>query len=80
MPAERGRSVDLRPHLNSIDLPTLVLRGRRDVIAPLASSEKLAALVPNAKLVVAEDGGHVPTITRPERVADKIDEFFAGKV
>ncbi len=75
---ECAQDIDLEPRLHAIDLPTLVLHGRRDVIAPLSSSEKLASLVPNAKLVVADDAGHVPTITRPEWVAAQIDEFFVG--
>jgi pimeloyl-ACP methyl ester carboxylesterase len=68
--------VDLTPRLSSITLPTLILHGRKDVIVPLNSSETMASLVPNSKLVIAEDAGHVPTITRPNWVANQIDAFF----
>jgi len=68
--------VDLESRLASITLPMLVLHGRQDVIAPLASSERLVELVAGAKLVVAEDAGHVPTVTRPNWVAREINAFF----
>lgn len=68
--------LDLTPHLSSITLPTLILHGRKDVIVTVNSSETMASLVPNSKLVIAEDAGHVPTITRPNWVANQIDSFF----
>jgi pimeloyl-ACP methyl ester carboxylesterase len=71
--------VDMLPHLASIALPTLVLHGRRDVIAPLAGAEHLAAALPHASLVVADAAGHVPTITRPQWVADQIERCFKGQ-
>ncbi len=69
--------VDVERRLSEISLPTLILHGRRDVITPMANAESLAAKIPNSKLVVIEDAGHVPTITRPAVVAKAIDEFFA---
>ncbi len=71
--------VDLTPRLSAITLPTLILHGRKDVIVPLSSSETLASLLPNAKLVIADDAGHVPTLTRPVWVANQIDAFFANQ-
>ncbi len=69
--------VDLTPRLGAIALPTLILHGRKDVIVPLESSEAMAKLVPNSKLVIADDAGHVPTVTRAQWVASQIDAFFA---
>lgn len=67
---------DLTSRLTAITLPTLILHGRKDVIVSLNSSETMASLIPNSKLVIANDAGHVPTITRPNWVAQQIDEFF----
>jgi pimeloyl-ACP methyl ester carboxylesterase len=39
--------------------------------------ERLVELVAGSKLVVAEDAGHVPTVTRPNWVASEINAFFA---
>jgi pimeloyl-ACP methyl ester carboxylesterase len=69
--------VDFESRLSDIKLPTLIIHGARDVIIPLAASQNLAAKIPNSKLVVIEDAGHVPTITRPAEVAKAIEDFFA---
>lgn len=68
--------VDVASRLSSITVPTLILHGSRDVISPLASAERLGELIPNSRLLVAEGCGHVPTITRPQWVAEQIQDFF----
>jgi pimeloyl-ACP methyl ester carboxylesterase len=69
--------VAVEHRLSQIALPTLIIHGRRDVITPMANAENLAAKIPNSKLVVIEDAGHVPMLTRPAVVAKAIEEFFA---
>jgi pimeloyl-ACP methyl ester carboxylesterase len=69
--------VDVERRLGEISLPTLILHGSRDVIAPLAAAENLAAKLPRSRLIVLDGAGHVPTITRPGEVAAAIDDFFA---
>lgn len=68
--------IDIESQLSRIKHRCLVLHGTRDAITPLASSEKLASVMPNAKLVIADGAGHVPTVTRPRWIAEQIDEFF----
>lgn len=70
------QGINIEPRLGGLGLPTLVVHGSRDAITPMASSEKLVSLLPNARLVVAEGAGHVPTVTRPAWVAAQIEEFF----
>jgi pimeloyl-ACP methyl ester carboxylesterase len=70
--------IDVESRLASIAMPTLVLHGSRDPITPLSSGERLAALIPGARLVVAQGAGHVPTITRPQWVAAQIEDHFAA--
>ena len=68
--------IDIESRLAQIQQRCLVLHGTRDAITPMASSEKLASTLPNARLTIAEGAGHVPTVTRPQWVADNIDAFF----
>jgi pimeloyl-ACP methyl ester carboxylesterase len=68
--------IDIESRLSRISQRCLVLHGTRDAITLVASSEKLASVVPNARLVVADGAGHVPTVTRPQWVAEQIDGFF----
>jgi pimeloyl-ACP methyl ester carboxylesterase len=49
-----------------LDVPTLILWGRQDPVVPLALGERLAEELPNARLVVMEKCGHVPSEERPE--------------
>lgn len=69
--------VDLRPHLASITVPTLLIHGENDQIVPVHEAQKLAAQLPNSELLILPGAGHVPTITRPQAVADAITRFFA---
>ena len=64
--------------LGQLPMPALVVHGSSDAITPLASSEKLAASLPHANLVVIDGAGHVPTVTRPDRVAAEIEKFFGA--
>ncbi len=59
---------DYRPMLPSIACPTLVLCGRQDRLTPLEESEGIAQAIPNAKLVVVEECGHLSTLERPDEV------------
>ncbi len=66
--------VQLEHRINQIQLPTLLIHGSRDVITPVASSQNLAQMLPESKLVIIEG---VPTVTRPSEVARAIEEYFA---
>jgi pimeloyl-ACP methyl ester carboxylesterase len=59
---------DSRADLRRIACPTLVLCGRDDALTPPALHEEMAAAIPGAELVVAEDCGHLSTIERPDSV------------
>jgi 3-oxoadipate enol-lactonase len=67
---------EYQQHLHAINLPTLVLHGSRDAISPLANAKTIASALPQAELAVAEGAGHVPTVTRPQWVADSIQAKF----
>ena len=49
---------DARDRLAQINIPTLVLVGKEDILIPPELSEELAAAIPEAELVVLEGGGH----------------------
>lgn len=52
----------------SISVPALVLCGRQDTLTPLHMHEEMARLIPNAKLSVIEDCGHLSTLEKPDQV------------
>jgi pimeloyl-ACP methyl ester carboxylesterase len=53
-----------------------VLVGRQDILTPIKFSEQLAQNIPNAELVIIEQGGHGFLIESPESVAQFMLEFF----
>ena len=67
----------LAPDLGAIEVPTLLIHGRRDAIVPLTAARAAAAAIPGARLVVLDDAGHVPTMTRPHEVVSAIETWAA---
>jgi len=53
-------ATDVRETLAEVRVPTLVVHRRRDRAIRLAAGEQLAALIPDAKLVVLEGDAHLP--------------------
>lgn len=64
------------PDLTSVAVPTLVVHGSLDAVAPLDGARDLASAVPGAELVVIEGAGHVPILTRPDEVATAITAWW----
>ena len=60
---------DARPVLESLRCPTLVACGRQDAWSPLARHEEIHRLVPQSRLVVIEDSGHMSTMEQPAAVS-----------
>jgi pimeloyl-ACP methyl ester carboxylesterase len=59
---------DTRDDLRRFHCPTLVVCGRQDAITPLPMSVEMAELVPDARLAVIEDCGHLSTLEKPREV------------
>ncbi len=72
--------VDLREQLPVIAQPALILHGDADRLVPVSRAQWLAGALPNAKLVVLNGAGHVPTMTRPAEVARLISDFFLPEI
>ena len=69
---------DYRPLLPTIASPTLVLCGRQDRLTSLDNSEQMVAAIPNAKLAVIEECGHMSTLERPEEVNRALREWLGA--
>ena len=66
---------DPTEELASLDVPTLIACGRQDVNLPEA--ERIAALVPDARLEIIEMAGHGSHLSRPDVVAQLLIDFAA---
>ncbi len=68
---------DLEETISSIAAPTLILVGRHDPQAPLPNSERMAAAIPGARLVIFEQSGHFPYIEEPEAFRAALQQFIS---
>lgn len=74
--ALRGQHrLDLTGVLPELELPVLVIHGRRDRARELDHAERLAALLPNAELLLL-DCGHTAPAERPEEFAAAVDDWL----
>jgi 3-oxoadipate enol-lactonase len=70
--------LDLRPELEQIKAPVLVLVGEHDEATPPPMSHELAAGLPNARLKIIAGCAHVPQLQAPDTFLDAIGEFLAA--
>lgn len=74
--------VDLRSRLSEVSVPTLVLHGTLDAISPdpLGEATTFTRELADSTLVVFDDAGHLPLLSRPAAVADALDRFLTHAV
>jgi len=68
--------VDMRSVAGSVTVPTLVLVGEHDTIAPPHLSRELAELVPGAQFVVIPNAGHLPNEENPAAFNQAVSAFL----
>ncbi len=66
----------LEADLGRIEVPTAVVTGASDRIVPVSAAKALAALLPNAKLIVM-GGGHLLPFDHPEKLAEVVRRYTA---
>lgn len=66
------------PDLPQITCPTLVLTGREDTVVPLETHEMMAAALPDSRLVIVEQCGHLSTLEQPEIVTQALRDWLTG--
>ena len=62
--------------LATIRTETLVIWGEKDRFFPLPHARRAASLIPDSKLVVLPDSGHVIPLDQPEEVNRLLSDFF----
>lgn len=72
-------TMDLRPHLKKITVPTLVIVGRHDFITNVAMAEEICRNIPDARLEIFEESGHYALVEEPEKFYRVIKEFVENK-
>ena len=66
---------DQRDLLPRITVPTLLIWGELDARSPLSVARQFEQAIPDTKLVVIPDAGHVSNLEQPERFNEAVREF-----
>ena len=75
--ARRAGRLPVRDRLDDISCPTLIVWGSEDILVPLRDAKEFDRLVPDSRLVVYDDTGHMPMLERPERFNEDLRAFLA---
>lgn len=68
---------DSRPLLHDIYCPTLVLCGESDVLTPPDMHRDMAVDIPDSRLVILPDSGHLTPIEQPKAVSEALAQLMA---
>jgi len=63
--------------LRHVRAPALILHGEVDALVPSANAERLAELLPDARVAIVPGAGHDFPLERPEHTARRLEEFLA---
>ncbi|KAL5599412.1 hypothetical protein FOVSG1_007224 [Fusarium oxysporum f. sp. vasinfectum] len=67
---------DVRSRLIEINVPTLVVVGRLDIICPIEESEMIWRHIKGSELVVFEKSAHNPATDEPEKYREVLSDFL----
>ncbi|PID56353.1 hypothetical protein CSB45_11765 [candidate division KSB3 bacterium] len=63
-------------HLSELNMPTLVVGGSEDVLAPISHSEQLHANIKNSELQIIENAGHMVMVEAHQEFNAVLEEFL----
>jgi len=72
-------SIDVRPILPAVRVPTLVLHRRTDTLIPVELGRSLAAQIPGAKYIEYPEGDHLLAYGDFETLLGDVEEFITGQ-
>ncbi len=74
--AQQEPRYDVRPRLSELRMPTLILAGRHDRICPVNQADLMSQRIPNARLEIFENSGHMPQMEAPADYVERVRAFL----
>jgi len=63
--------------LNEINVPTLIICGKEDVLTPPVRSKFLQKNIVNSKLGLIDKAGHLANLEQPEQFNQHVNDFIS---
>ena len=70
---------DSTPTLPTISVPTLIVVGDEDVLTPPKEARAMHAAIPNSRLEIIAEAGHLSSVERPAAFNAVLNEFLAAR-
>jgi len=67
---------DSTPMLSQITCPTLVIAGAEDQIIPTSEAKSMEANLPNTRLVILDEAGHLLNLEQPDHFNNTVIDFL----
>jgi len=67
-------SEDLMDLWPKIEIPTLIIWGKKDKITPKKDALKMKELIKNSEIIFIENASHAPNLSHPQKLAEIIKE------
>lgn len=77
--ADERYTDDFAELLATIELPVLVVWGREDTWIPVDRADRLAALIPGARLRIVNGAGHLIQLDQPAALAVTLTQWLSGQ-
>ena len=74
--ADAAFPIDQTKSLSAIRAKALIMVGRHDYICPVALSERLHEGIPESRLVIFEESGHLPWLEEPNAFFAELERFL----
>ena len=76
----KNKSVNYTDRLNEIKIPTQILWGDNDAWIPVENAKLFAEKIPNVKVDIMKDTGHIPMEERPEESLKLFVDFIKSNL
>lgn len=73
-------NTNLRPRLQELQCPVLLITGERDTLFRPAAARRTCELIPHAVLAILNGAGHAPFISHPREFLQALDLFLEHKL
>ena len=77
---EQSFRFDCSTYLPDIDIPVLIIHGKKDTIFPVQNAISMAEKIKNSRLILLENANHILVLNNFEDVREAIEHFLHNDI